>query len=107
MRIELYISEEIVAEVRGVLARPRLRRKFPSLTDQSTSPGIPRTSRTSIGRIAAKANCFVSRDKDLLDLADASSPDREQIRRGAPDLRIFEPGALLEEVRRGQITSPA
>jgi predicted nucleic acid-binding protein len=33
--IELYISQEIImAEVRDVQTRPRLRRNFPSLTDQ-------------------------------------------------------------------------
>ena len=32
--IELYLSHGIMAEVRDVLARPRVRQKFPALTDE-------------------------------------------------------------------------
>jgi predicted nucleic acid-binding protein len=32
--VELCVSPEIMAEVRAVLARPRVRHKFPAMTDQ-------------------------------------------------------------------------
>jgi putative PIN family toxin of toxin-antitoxin system len=32
--VGLYVSQEIMAEVRDVLARPRVRQRFPALTDQ-------------------------------------------------------------------------
>jgi putative PIN family toxin of toxin-antitoxin system len=33
--VELFVSHETMAEVRDVLARPRVRQKFPVLTDQA------------------------------------------------------------------------
>jgi predicted nucleic acid-binding protein len=32
--IELYVSQDIMAEICGVLARPRVRQKFSALTDE-------------------------------------------------------------------------
>jgi len=61
----------------------------------STSAGTPRTSHT----ITASVSYLVSRDNDILDLADASTPGGERLRHQAPELQILEPGAFLVEVR--------
>jgi putative PIN family toxin of toxin-antitoxin system len=95
--IELCLSDEIMAEVRDVLARPRVRQKFPALTDEiveqflaalvqravlvSDVPHISRFERDSKDEpyinlaIAARVSYLVSRDNDILDLADSSKPD--------------------------------
>jgi predicted nucleic acid-binding protein len=50
--------------------------------------------------IAAQANYLVSRDNDILDLVDASTPDGQRLRHKAPELQIVEPGAFLAEIRK-------
>jgi len=89
--VMLFVSRDILVEVREVLARPRVRRNFPVLTDQIVE--------RFIAAIEERASYLVSRDKDILDLADASTPDGERLRRFAPDLQILEPGAFLTEIR--------
>ena len=49
--------------------------------------------------IAARVIYLVSRDNDILDLADAATPDGERLRHEAPELQILEPVAFLTEVR--------
>jgi putative PIN family toxin of toxin-antitoxin system len=119
--IELCVSQEIMAEVRDVLARPRVRQKFPALTDQiadrfftaleeravvvSEVPRVFKFDRDPKDEpyinlaIAARVSYLVSRDSDILDLADASNPDGERLRHQAPELRILEPVTFLVEMR--------
>lgn len=120
--IELCVSQEIMAEVRDVLARPRVRQKFPALTDEivdrflaaleertvvvSNVPRVYHFERDPKDEpyinlaIASKVSYLVSRDNDLLDLADASTPDGQRLRNQAPNLRILDPVAFLAEIRR-------
>jgi hypothetical protein len=42
----------------------------------------------------------VSRDNDILDLADGSAPDGGRLRRMASDLHILDPAEFLAEIRR-------
>jgi putative PIN family toxin of toxin-antitoxin system len=119
--IRLFVSHDILVEVREVLARPRVRQSFPALTDQivkrfiaaieeratviSEVPRIFRFERDPKDEpyinlaVAVRASYLVSRDKDILDLADASTADGERLRRFAPDLQILELGAFLTEIR--------
>jgi predicted nucleic acid-binding protein len=46
--IELYVSDEIMAEVRDVLARPRVRRKFPALTDEMVDRFIAKIEKRAV-----------------------------------------------------------
>ena len=114
--IGLYVSQEIMAEVRDVLARPPVRQRFPALTDQiidrflvalkeraivvSEVPRVFQFDRDPKDEpyinlaIAAIANYLVSWDKDILDLADTSTPHGERLRRQAPELEIVEPPCL-------------
>ncbi len=55
--------------------------------------------------VATGASYLVTRDKDLLDLADASTPDGKRLRHHTPKLRIVEPRAFLVENRNRLITS--
>ena|SRR5271157_912746 len=120
--IELCLSREIVAEVRDVLGRERLRRKFPALTAEFVDsfltalekqsrlvPDVPRIFPYSRDpkdesylnlALAAGANYLVSRDSDLLDLARQSDADGERLRLQAPRLRVLDPAAFLAEMRR-------
>jgi putative PIN family toxin of toxin-antitoxin system len=120
--IELAMSQEIMAEVQDVLTRPRIRQRFPALTDQIVDRFLAALEvRTAVVAkvprvfhferdpkdepyinlaIAATASYLVSRDKDILDLADVSTPDGERLRNQAPELRILDPVRFLTEVRR-------
>jgi len=90
--LALITSSETVAELRGLLARPNIRKKFPHLTDQMAEELVTEVERISTSlddvprvfeyprdpkdepyinlAIAADADYLTSRDKDLLDLAD-------------------------------------
>jgi uncharacterized protein len=98
-----------------------VRQRFPALTDQivdrflgaleeraivvSEVPPVFRFDRDPKDEpyinlaIAARASYLVSWDKDILDLANASTPDGERLRRQAPELQIVEPRAFLAEIR--------
>ncbi len=100
--LELFVSEACLEEIREVLIRPSLQRKFPSLTISTVSDFLDRIQVCSVYSasvpssfvlerdpkdakyvdlaIATKADFLVTRDKDLLNL-------REQ---GSPLLQIFE-----------------
>jgi putative PIN family toxin of toxin-antitoxin system len=120
--VELCLSEEVIAEVRDVLTRPRLRQKFPVLTDEFVDrflaaletralliPDVPRVF--SYGRdpkdepyinlaIAAGADYLVSRDADLLDLARPSDSDGRRLLEHAPSLQILDPNSFLAALAR-------
>ncbi|HZZ41891.1 MAG TPA: putative toxin-antitoxin system toxin component, PIN family [Tepidisphaeraceae bacterium] len=112
-RVQLLISSFSLAEAAGVFARPKVRAKYPELTDaritrlfellrsrctmiatHTTNIELPRDPKdipylelALIGR----ADYLVTRDHDLLDLSlDASTP-AANIRQLLPNLRILEP----------------
>jgi putative PIN family toxin of toxin-antitoxin system len=112
-RVELILSETILAEVRDVLRRPKTRQKFPLLTaewvDEFTRdvtrksivladvpsayalPRDPKDERYLDVAIAANAEFLVSRDLDLLDLMkDAAFCQK------FPRLTVLDPAAFLK-----------
>ncbi len=113
--LALITSPETVAELRGLLTRPNIRKKFPHLTDEvaqnliteveriSTSlDGVPRRfeyPRDSKDEpyvnlaIAANADYLTSRDRDLLDLM--KDPD---FTTRFPGIRVLDPASLLREI---------
>lgn len=125
--VELCLSEEILSEIRDVLARPSLRQKFPVLSDELVQrfltaiekravvfPEVPRVfvyerdpkDEPYINlAIAAGASYLVSRDNDVLGLAKLSNPDGGRLQGHAPHLQILDPVSFLAEVRRGLQTS--
>ena len=115
-QVTLYVSAEVLAEVRDVLTRPVLQAKFPRLTEQRVELFLQNVkakavTATEISRsmslsrdpddepylnlaIAVGANYLVSRDKDLLDLMNDAD-----FRRRFPDLAILDPVAFLRVIR--------
>jgi putative PIN family toxin of toxin-antitoxin system len=111
----LHITPAVVAEVREVLGRSKLRKKLPSLTPEVVDaflrdveshavllsevsdvfkfPRDPKDEPYLNLAIAAQARYLVSRDNDLLDLM-----EDEGFRRQYPGLTIIDPGALLREL---------
>jgi putative PIN family toxin of toxin-antitoxin system len=122
--IELLLSHEVVTEIRGVLGRPRLREKFPVLTDdlvehfvasvvhQATMiQEVPRVFEYSRDpkdepylnlAIAGKADYLVSRDTDILDLQTRPRAHSKHIHAYAPQLEILDPVSFLVRMRRIQ-----
>jgi len=120
--MELCLSTGIIAEIREVLARPRVRQKFPALTDELTArllaaieqqavliPEVPQVFAYDRDRkdepyinlsIAAEARYLVSRDRDILDLAKPTHPDGVRLRSLAPQLLILDPVSFLLETRK-------
>lgn len=102
--------------------RPRIRRKFTSLTDQLVNqflealerravliPDVPRTFAYERDpkdepyinlALAANATYLVTRDSDLLDLAKPLNPDGERLRRKTTHLRIVDPMMFLLDLER-------
>jgi putative PIN family toxin of toxin-antitoxin system len=120
--VEIFLSHKIMAEVRDVLTRPRVRRKFSSLTDENVDRFLTALEKRAVVMadvphvfqfdrdpkdepyinlaIAARADYLVSRDKDILDLADASTFNGRRLREQAPDLQILEPREFVVEISR-------
>lgn len=114
-KVELCVSPAILAEISDVLARPKLRKKLPSLTTErvaaflddvasealliSDVPARFRYDRDPKDEpyvnlaLVAGARYLTSRDRDLLDLA-----EDERFRRQFPGLTILDPLALLREI---------
>jgi putative PIN family toxin of toxin-antitoxin system len=119
--VELCLSEEIMDEIRDVLARVRVRQKFPVLTDELVNRFLEALKKRSavvhdVPRvftyerdpkdepyinlaIAVGASYLVTRDTDLLDLAEQANPDGVRLRSCAPQLQIVDPGVFLACVR--------
>jgi putative PIN family toxin of toxin-antitoxin system len=119
--VQLCLSEEILAELRDVLARPKLRRKFPALTEERVSAFLEKILRVSVlleevprtvtlerdpkdekylnVAVAAGARFLVSRDNDLLDLRLEANAAGRELRLRFPDLRILDPVEFLGELQ--------
>jgi putative PIN family toxin of toxin-antitoxin system len=114
--VKLFLSKEILEEVRAVLSRPGIRKAFRTLTDEIVQdfldhvvetahlvenvPSIYHLERDPDDEphlnlaIASKASFLVSRDKDLLQLMHDVA-----FRKAYPELAIIEPTAFLKHVR--------
>jgi putative PIN family toxin of toxin-antitoxin system len=114
-RVTLFVSPAILAEVRDVLTRPKIQRKFPLLSASWVATFVGNVERKAVLlpespqafpltrdpkdepylnlALAAKAQYLVSRDLDLLDLM-----TDENFRQRCPDLTILDPPAFLRAV---------
>ncbi len=114
-KVRLFVSPGILAEVRDVLTRPALQRKFPNLTPPRVEAFLQAVEARSTSvravpkvftyardphdepyinlAISIGAAYLVSRDKDLLDLN--ADPD---FGKQFPKLRVLDPVAFLREV---------
>jgi putative PIN family toxin of toxin-antitoxin system len=115
--IELFLSRVVLKEIEGTLAKPSLQAKFKSLTEAAIRRNLERWAEYGIMvenvpevfryprdaddepyinlAIAAGADYLVSRDRDLLDLMDESTPEGKDFRGRFPGLNIIEPVAFL------------
>src|ERR1700687_4086361 len=93
--LELYLSSDVLAEVKGVLARPNLRRKFQALEPKNVKSFMGNVESKAVVvadvpkviplerdpkdepylnlALAAQVSYLVTRDKDLLDLMNDES----------------------------------
>ena len=114
------LSRAVLAEVRDVLSRPKLLRKYPQLDSPVVAEFLasvtakaefldPVPETISYPRdpndqpypdlvVAAGADFLVSRDQDLLDLQSPESELGQELRRQAPKLVIINPVELLRRV---------
>ena len=112
-RFTLYVSDDVLSEVREVLGRPKVRAKNPAITDETIRELFDCLARlaTKVSDIpslfslprdpddepyvnlalAADADYLVTRDLDLLDLMNDSD-----FRARHPQLTILNPVALLQ-----------
>lgn len=113
--VDLCLSEAVLAEVRDVLTRPKIRQCFPALTDELVNgfldrvrlhasvlsevpstisyPRDPKDEKYLNLAVAAQAAYLVSRDNDLLDLMNAGQEDTFRTR--YPMIAILDPVAFL------------
>ena len=119
-RLELLVSAEILSEVREVLLRPAVQQKFPVLTIQFVDAFLARLARftTPVEHVPRKvrlnrdpddeayvnlavaglAKYLVTRDRDLLDLANEQTPEGGELHRVHPELKVIDPAAFLREL---------
>jgi len=78
--LDLFVSDEIISEIRDVLKRPR----------------VPYINLA----IAARADYFVSRDNDILALGDLERPEGRHFHDRFPQLNIVDPIAFLRDIQK-------
>lgn len=116
-RIEIFVSEETLAEVKDVLGRPEIRAQFGDLNDELVGAflkkieaiatfvdDVPKRFEYPRDRddeayvnlaIAADANYLVTRDNDLLQLMTGHSDECKEFRQRFRGLRVITPEELL------------
>lgn len=115
--IEPCMSLGTIAEIRDVLTRPKIRKKFPALTPEVVNaflkdvarfavvlaetptafslPRDPKDEKYINLAVAADARVIVSRDNDLLALMHPDDPAGIAFRAAHPTISILEPVAFL------------
>ena len=114
---ELLVSADILAEMRDVLNRPGVQKKFRNLTPERVANFIIRIERFAVVigpvpeaftlarypkdskylnlAIVSGAELVVSRDNDLLDLMTSDDAEPTAFRTAYPTIRIIDPVAFL------------
>ena len=119
--LELFVSKACLEEIREVLIRPSLQRKFPSLTISTVSDFLARIQVCSVCSasvpssfvldrdpkdakyidlaIVTRADFLVTRDKDLLDLREQGSPLLQIFEKMEWQVKIVDPFEMLSLLR--------
>ena len=120
-RINLFISRAIIAEVRDVLGREHIRRRFDTITDESAANFIERIRKTAklvktVPKhfdyserdvkdepyinlaVEVRADYLVTRDNDLLDLIRWDTEIGREFQKRFRFLRIVTPETFLAEL---------
>ncbi len=120
-RIKLFVSEDVLAEIRDVLTRPNLQAKFSLLTDEIVERLLeilnqkatfiknilqifsysrdPKDEKYINLAVEAQADYIVSRDNDLLDLMTDSAEEAKEFRQRFRPLKVIEPIECLQIIR--------
>lgn len=126
--LSLFVSDDVLEEVREVLSRPKIRQRNPELTDERIDALINRVLEKAVvvndvqqhfiyardpkdGKyinlaIEAEANYLVSRDQDLLDLMTGQTDECKDFRRRFRQLKIIEPVEFLKTVLPKEADQP-
>lgn len=118
--ITLFVSEAVLAEIRDVLNRPRIRQKFPRLSTRLVDALLQKIEREALLiknvpeeyhferdpkdecyinlAIVTNAIYLVSRDNDLLDLMRTDTPEAMTFRTRYPMLTILDPPSFLNKI---------
>ncbi|MBA2647202.1 MAG: putative toxin-antitoxin system toxin component, PIN family [Pyrinomonadaceae bacterium] len=122
--IALYVSPQVLAEIRDVLQRPVIMKRLPSLTIERVQAFLEDVvaHATTIRNVPAKfryerdpedepyinlaavagADYIVSRDRDLLDLMTGTSVECKEFRQRFRPLKVVQPLEFLREVAPDQ-----
>jgi putative PIN family toxin of toxin-antitoxin system len=123
--VTLFVSAAVLAELRDVLNRPRIRRAFPKLNDRTVDALLQKIERQAVFirnvpeeyhlardpkdecyinlAIVTSAVCIVSRDKDLLDLTTTATPVALEFQRRYPFLRILRADDFVSAVEQERL----
>jgi len=118
--LSLFVSREILDEVRDVLSRPKIRKKNPDITNERVDALItrisekgaivdavpqhfsyvrdPRDEKYINLAIEVEADYIVSRDQDLLDLMTGYTDECKDFRRRFRSLKTIGPVEFLKSV---------
>ncbi len=120
--VTLFISDAVLAEIRDVLNRPRIRQQFPKLSDRLVNALLQKIERQAIPiknvpeeyhferdpkderyinlALVTKAVFLVSRDNDLLDLMRTTTPEAQSFRLRYPMLTILNAPSFLQRMEK-------
>lgn len=118
--VELFVSEDVLAELKDVLSRPKIRQKIAALTDERVEEFLTSLSKTakmiikvpkvfSLSRdvddetyinlaVKAEADYIVTRDKDLIDLMSGYDIESKLFRQKFRFLKVVQPLEFLQIV---------
>ena len=120
--VRLFLSREVLDEVRDVLTRPYTQARFATATDEAVATYINNLARKSVVlrsvpkvfsyprdpddepyinlAVAAQADYIVTRDKDLLDLMTGHTDDAKEFRQRFRPLKVVDPVVFLREIEK-------
>lgn len=126
--IVLFVSHDILEEVREVLSRPKIRQRNPAITDERVDALLSRLAEkaTLVSDVRqhftyvrdpkdekyvnlaleVAAAYLVSRDKDLLDLMTSDAEECQDFRRRFRSLQVIEPVEFLKTVSTKTSSEP-
>ena len=119
--ITLFVSREVLEEVRNVLSRPQIRQRNPAITDERVDALLSRLAEKATLLDDVQLHCtytrdpkdekyinlaievaatyLVSRDNDLLDSMTGIAPECQDFQRRFSSLTVIEPVEFLRTVR--------
>jgi len=93
--VSLFVSDEILAEVRDVLSHPKVR---DDVSRHFSYPRDPKDEKYIDLAVEVDARYIISRDKDLLDLMTGHTDECKDFRRRFRPLEVIEPVEFLKVV---------